>query len=202
MIKIALMGKMRSGKDTVAEIIDQEIGHEIPCEQYAFADGIKDVLLDYFLEDVIELDKQGKKPRHHLQHIGQEFRKLNEGVWIGYLDRTIKANAHLHKYRGFADRCVIITDVRQPNEHFYVKNLGYHIIKIDTEDEIRVKRMEDLNQVDDSTAEQMQHETEKYIDSLNYDYVIRNNGSLEDLKQSTKRVLQDIMKKEGSKRNG
>lgn len=202
MIKIALMGKMRSGKDMVAKIIDQEIGHAISCEQYAFADGIKDILLDYFLEDVIELDKQGKKPRHHLQHIGQEFRKLNEGVWIGYLDRTIKANAHLYKEAGYLDRCVIITDVRQPNEHFYVKNLGYHIIKIDASDEIRIKRMEDLNEIDSSTAEEMQHETEKYIDSLTYDYIIQNNGSLKDLKRRTRRVLQDIMKKESSECNG
>lgn len=196
MIKIALMGKMRSGKDKVAEMINQEIGHAISCEQYAFADGIKDILLDYFLEDVIELDKQRKKPRHHLQHIGQEFRKLNEGVWIGYLDRTIKANAHLHKEAGYLDRCVIITDVRQPNEHFYVKNLSYHIIKIDASDEIRIKRMEDLNEIDGSTAEQMQHETEKYIDSLTYDYVIHNDGSLESLKWKVQKVLKDIMAKE------
>lgn len=196
MIKIALMGKMRSGKDMVAKMIDQEIGHVVPCEQYAFADGIKDILLDYFLEDVIELDKQGKKPRRYLQHIGQELRKLNEGVWIGYLDKTIKENAHLHKEAGYLDRCVIITDVRQPNEHFYVKNLGYHIIKIDASDETRVKRMEDLNEVDDSTAEEMQHETEKYIDSLTYDYVIHNDGSLESLKWRVQKVLKDIMAKE------
>lgn len=196
MIKIALMGKMRSGKDKVAEMINQEIGHAISCEQYAFADGIKDILLDYFLEDVIELDKQGKKPRHYLQHIGQELRKLNEGVWIGYLDRTIKAKAHLHKEAGYLDRCVIITDVRQPNEHFYVKNLGYHIIKIDASDEIRIKRMEDLNEIDGSTAEQMQHETEKYIDSLTYDYIIYNDGSLESLKWRVQKVLKDIMAKE------
>lgn len=196
MIKIALMGKMRSGKDMVAKMIDQEIGHVVPCEQYAFADGIKDILLDYFLEDVIELDKQGKKPRRYLQHIGQELRKLNEGVWIGYLDKTIKENAHLHKEAGHLDRCVIITDVRQPNEHFYVKNLGYHIIKIDASDETRVKRMEDLNEVDDSTAEEMQHETEKYIDSLTYDYVIHNDGSLESLKWRVQKVLKDIMAKE------
>lgn len=196
MIKIALMGKMRSGKDMVAKMIDQEIGHVVPCEQYAFADGIKDILLDYFLEDVIELDKQGKKPRRYLQHIGQELRKLNEGVWIGYLDKTIKENAHLHKEAGYLDRCVIITDVRQPNEHFYVKNLGYHIIKIDASDETRVKRMEDLNEVDDSTAEEMQHETEKYIDSLTYDYIIYNDGSLESLKWRVQKVLKDIMAKE------
>lgn len=197
MVKIALMGKMRSGKDTVAEMIEQEIRYEMPCERYAFADGIKDILLDYFLEDVIELDKQGKKPRHYLQHIGQEFRKLNEGVWIGYLDKAIKANAHIHKEIGYPDRCVVITDVRQPNEHFYVKNLGYHIIKIVADDETRIKRMEELNQIDDSTTEEMQHETEKYIDSLSHDYVIYNDGSLESLKWRVKRVLKDIMAEEG-----
>lgn len=64
-LKIGLVGKMRSGKDTVADILETK-----GFVNYKFSQGIKDVknLLDY--------NKKDGKDRKMLQNLGQGLRQI------------------------------------------------------------------------------------------------------------------------------
>lgn len=64
----------------------------------------------------------------------------------------------------------IITDLRQPNEYEFAKQNDFTIIKVECDDVVRLKRIQELN--DDFDEKDLQHETETYIDSFDYDYLI------------------------------
>ena len=73
-LKIGLVGKMRSGKDTVAELLEMK-----GFVNYKFSSGIKAVY------NLLAYDKKVGKDRKILQGIGQGLRKIvGEDVWIHY----------------------------------------------------------------------------------------------------------------------
>lgn len=174
-MKVALVGKMRSGKDTVGRMFIEDYG----CFQFAFGDGIKRVTRSYFPE----LVKQGK-PRRAYQVIGQTFRSIDPQVWINDLNRT---------YEDLQEKGItrfVITDVRQMNEYHYLKAQGFQIVKVETADELRIERIKASG--DSYSMEDLNHETELAVDTIPYDYVINNNTTLEDLYKQVQFVAEEL----------
>lgn len=171
-IKIAIMGQMRAGKDTVAELIQQHA----EFETFRFAEGIRAIIDSYFPEVA-----QGKS-RQHYQVIGQSLRQLNPDVWVNALDSQIK----IHNYRWLDN--LLITDVRQQNEVDYCKANGFILIKVVADTSVRLQRIKDSG--DSFEPEQLEHETEQGIDNMHCDYLINNSGSREELQQKVIAIME------------
>lgn len=164
-MKIALVGKMRAGKDQLASyLIDK---HNF--KKFAFADGITEIIEKYYPNE----SKKGK-PRHHYQHIGQALRELDTEVWINYLYQRV---AEYEKECGPSN--IIITDVRQENEVESLKAHGYLVIKVSCDDEIRIKRI--IESGDNFSPESFLHDTERQVDKAVPHIEIRNEGTLQEL---------------------
>lgn len=176
MLKIALFGKMRSGKDTVGKLLIDNYGFK----RYAFGDGIGEIVAKYF-PDALEHGK----PRQHYQHIGQSLRELDPDVWIKYLYKQI----------GDTSDNIVVTDARQPNEYKSLKKNGFIIVKLEADEETRIQRI--LDSGDTFSIEQLEHPTEKNVDSVDADFTICNNGDLNSLKRSVANLVYLI--KEGTK---
>lgn len=178
-MKIALFGKIRSGKDTVGKILIEEHGFN----RFAFGDGIGEIIQKYFPEAW-----EGGKPRKHYQHIGQQLRVLNEDVWVNYLIRNVKMFESIRMINGYSTN-IVITDGRQLNEAKKLKEEGFLIVKITTPDDIRLERMKALGDV--FSPEDLQHETELNVDMITPDVEIINDGNIEDLHVKVQKLIQD-----------
>jgi dephospho-CoA kinase len=173
--KIALTGKMRSGKDTVADHLIKNYGFT----RFAFGDGIRSVCKDLFPEQF----DNGQKPRSLLQGVGQAMRVFNPIVWIRKCFRDID------EYGGAN---IVITDLRQPNELHAVKLRGYYVIRVSSPDELRMQRMNAAG--DNFTMDNLNHETERHIDSMDVDFEIHNDGDLKQLHSQIESILKQIIK--------
>ena len=176
---IAITGRMRSGKDTVADILQEQ--SETGFTVYRFADGITDIIQQYF-----PLAAQSGKPRQHYQVIGQSLRQLDENVWVNTLHRK-RQQAPLYENQ-------LITDLRQPNEVLYCKQQKFTIIKVVADDKVRATRAELAGDVWDYSS--MQHPTEVAVDSIAPDYLIENNGSMDELVAKVTAAYQQILQEE------
>lgn len=173
-MQIALLGKMRSGKDTIAEYAIEKYDYT----RFAFGDGIREVCHTLFPEQM----KNGNKPRSLLQSVGQLMRQLDNDVWVNKCFKEI--------YESRLEINPIITDLRQPNEYKRCFNEGYTFIKVQCDEEIRIKRILEKN--DNFDMNDLKHETEMYIDTYEYDFLIENNGSLEDLYRQFDEIMSTI----------
>lgn len=180
-LKIGILGEIRAGKDTVAKQIEYKTDGFV--YHFAFSEGIHEVINMV----MPEIYAQGK-PREALQVLGQAFRQIKPDVWIDHLFNDVEFS-YISKY----NRNMIITDVRQPNEAKRLQEEGFHIIKVVSDKDIRLQR---INQNGDNFDNSMlDHETETAVHQCTYDYLIRNNGSLEDLSNRVDEILTDIMEK-------
>lgn len=180
-MKIALFGKIRSGKNTVADILTEQHGFK----QFAFGDGIGEIIETYFPEAL-----QGGKPRRHYQHIGQQLRVLNPDVWVNYLLNAVSVEAHMRKkFANETDINIVVTDGRQLNEAERLKKEGFLIVKVTAPEEVRIERMEASGDV--FSLEDLQHETELNVDLIEPDVEIINDGTLEDLYIKVQKVIQE-----------
>lgn len=180
-MKVALFGKIRSGKDTVGEILINEYG----CTRVAFGDGIKKIIDEFFPEAW-----DNGKPRHHYQFIGQKLRELNPDVWVNNLIKRAE-DIRLQNliYRGVSTSFVV-TDGRQANEAVKLREQGYTIVVVETDETTRIERMRQAG--DNFTLEMLRHETELQVDLIEPDYVINNNGTLEDLKNKVRELVNEL----------
>ena len=179
--KIALFGKMRSGKDAVGEILCKHFGFT----RFAYGDAIKDLVDDYF--DI----PKGVKPREHYQVIGQTFRGLDPEIWIRLLNKSIDgANKYLVEVKGKDPFDVVITDARQENEYHDLKKQGYTLIMVDCDHSIRMERL--LAKGESIDPKILNHETEQFTDRVECDYVIENNGSMEDLEMEVYMLIHKL----------
>lgn len=160
-IYIALTGKMRSGKDTVARYLSAQFRKEgFFVNRIAFGDALKAKAKGLYPEEFTE----GKKPRELFQWFGQTLRERNEDVWVNQVAQTINDKNNNSKQWGYNPQVYIITDLRQPNEYQFCKDNNFIIIKIECDDITRINRMNVLG--DNYTPTDLHHDTESHIDKF------------------------------------
>ena len=130
-------------------------------------------------------------PRLLLQIIGTECirDKVHPNAWVNALFADYKYEIHRSEVptraAGFIDQHVypnwIITDMRFPNELEAVKKRGGITI--------RVERFEQISTNIRVHGTGVPHESETALDNAEFDYVIENNSSIEDLIHTVSLIL-------------
>jgi len=197
-LRIALTGRMRSGKSFIADYIQYKYGFD----RVSFAAGLKRVSDDLFAhlyEPIYEdcpFSDDGKhrvgyrKPRAILQAVGQKMREIDEDVWIKQAEQTMRVYENLRSTKG-----VVIDDLRQPNEYEWTRANGFIIIRVEASEDLRLKRAEQAG--DSFSEEDLAHDTEQHAEGFSVDYTIVNDGDLDDLKRQVDEIMSEIKAKGG-----
>ena len=215
---IGLSGRMRSGKDTAGQMLKNIAwrSYQTKFEIKKFAEPVKRIasLLTGISMQELEkgsvkesyLGKEWNHPqlmrlvgdvnearmtvREMLQKIGTDAIRdgLHPDAWVNTLMKDYKLNGWISKAdwdaetTGVYDKTKdgypkwIITDVRFPNEYKAIKDRGGIVIKI-----IRFSDNEDL------------HISETALDHISdWDYVVANNGTLEELEVKMENIWNEI----------
>lgn len=183
---VGLLGRKRCGKDTAGEYLVKKYGFI----RYSLAGPIKKGCQELFgfTEEQVDGDKKeeidkhwGVKPRTILQIMGTEIfqflmpEKVPELKKIG---RYFWIHRFLTFYEENKDKNICITDVRFKHEVKALRELKGFIIKIE--------RGEQKNRD--------MHLSEQEIEQItDYDYLIKNNGSISDLHKNLTRKLDKII---------
>lgn len=179
-MKLALMGYARSGKDSVAEIIENEM---FPVEKFAFGTELKRMFHEAFPN--IPLNP---KPRRGYEIFGKAMRDIDKNVWVN------KVSKRVNYYEKYSPDCnFIITDLRQPNEADWCRDNGFYVIYVHAAEDLRRER----SQGDSEFIAVNESESEIWM--IDSDFTIYNNGSLTGLEQSVKEVLNSIRQLEEQK---
>ncbi len=111
-MRIGLMGKMASGKSTLAARIMQKYPN---IKKLSLAEPVKEIANNLF--------NMKNKDRHLLQQIGTKMREIDPNVWVDTLLRNI-------------NDCddIIIDDVRFENEIIKLKQAGFKIFYLDIDE--------------------------------------------------------------------
>ena len=190
-ILIGISGKARSGKDTFAEMLAEEL-YKTSKRHFvlmAYAQELKlRVQRDFDLryeqlwgdekevEDTryIKDDESCWTGREILQAYGQFFRSINKNFWVENLFNTIYEKEY---------SSVIITDIRHPNEADPINRLGGFVIQITSNRE----GIQDIHG--------KQHISETAMDNYkDFDLTVVNDGTLEDLTKSAVDAADFILK--------
>lgn len=176
-ILIGLTGYAGSGKDTVRAILEER--HDF--DGIAFADPIRDMLTALLesmgLDNRWLTDRELKeKPiqglelsyRQMAQALGTEWgRALKESMWLDI------AAAKVAMYSQYNSPGIVISDVRFPNEAAWIRAQGGKIWTI----------------VRPGIEPVRAHASEDLIATLPYDYVIYNQGTIDDLPKAVEAAL-------------
>jgi dephospho-CoA kinase len=169
--KIALVGKLRSGKTEISKYLKDEYNFSV----YAFGTELK-----RFANEIFDVGAE-EKPRALYQLFGQMCRQYDDSVWINkVIDKISQENPE----------DILIEDVRQENEVDWAKANGFTIIRVTAPDEDRIARA--IAAGDDFTVRDLAHETEMAIDSFEVDAEIVNDGTLDDLKRKIDEIMEAI----------
>jgi dephospho-CoA kinase len=180
-IKIALTGKLRSGKDTVANHL--YIRHSF--NRVAFGDALKKNA-----HAVFPWIYEWNKPRALYQQFGQLMREIDPEVWIKHAERAVQGAIDFRVNTGAEQIGVVITDLRQPNEYEWARANGFTIIRITAPDEDRIARA--IAAGDDFSVHNLTHETELAIDGFAVDAEVINDGTVDELKAQIDEIMEAI----------
>ena len=201
MYKVAICGRANTGKNTLSRFLEQEIywlhnaeyhakyGKDMSfsSKSMAFADPIKEIVMTMFpnankenlygpshlrAESIAGAFKNGKPLtyRQALIDIGTEVgRAYNDKVWLENFDHRYE-QILLQKSR---PNLVIVTDVRFRNEFDHLKQKGFFQIRL-----YRDTGMAPIEHISETGQSSIKDEE--------FDYVLFNNKSLEDLKEEVK----------------
>lgn len=160
---IGLAGKKGSGKDTLGKYLIEKYGFY----RYAFGDPVKEVcriLFDFNNEQLYgelkeTIDKRyGFSPRETFQKIGTDFGREYFQHLFPNFGNNLWINIFKRKYSG---ENLVITDIRFQNEVDVIHELGGKVFLIENN---RVMNDEHISERLD----------------IKYDYLIKNNGSLQE----------------------
>ncbi len=124
-LKIAIMGKMCSGKTTLSGHIKSFLlkKYNIELRSHTFAGKVYELAYDLF-----DMSHE-KKDRKLLQTIGTLMRSVDEEVWVKYLMKNTKKS-----------NC-IVEDCRYENEFAALEKDGFIFIKIHIEADYQIYRL-------------------------------------------------------------
>lgn len=171
---VTVSGRAQHGKDTVANMIKEELeskyGYTVLITHYA--DLLKYVCMTFF-------DWDGRKDtdgRTLLQYVGTDIvRKRNPDFWVDFIISI------LSMFGGRWDR-VLIPDVRFPNEVFKLRKAGFITTHIEV---VRPNFSSPLSDI------QMAHPSEESMECVAPDIRLINDGTLDDLRS---KIINSIIK--------
>lgn len=198
---LGICGFAGSGKTTVSNIMVENHGYN----QIAFADTLKDLTAIMFgwPRDLLEGDtpesrlfretpdkfwsarlERSVTPRWALQTIGTESgrKSIHENIWI------FCTEAKIRDYEN-----VIISDTRFPNEIKFIRDKGGYIIRV-----VRGPEPKWYETAYDHMVKGKYHMYEKFPEvhvsewawiGTDFDYVLYNDGSIDDLREKVKYAL-------------
>lgn len=161
---ITISGKARHGKDSLAFFLKRNLEeHGKKGIILHYADYLKYIAKTYY-------DWDGNKDvngRTLLQSIGEHARQEDPKIWVNTMYGLIFDILPQYDF-------VIIPDTRYPNEIFIwdLEEVPYVTIKIDRP-----------NFDNGLTAIQKNHYSENALNDYHFDYEVKNGGDLEDLRQ-------------------
>lgn len=185
------------------EFKNKELGEEWNC--YIFNNGKKEELtLDFEIARILSCDNRvisrTMTPRLLLQIIGTECirDKVHPNAWVNGLFSDYKAK-WVPTGDSVAEEDVsiekeypnwIITDMRFPNELEAVKSRGGITIRVNRP---MPKDSISLQAASEFTGKRIvEHPSETALDRASFDYIIENNGTIEELVEKVKQILTEL----------
>ena len=180
---VALLGKKRHGKDTVADYLGSKYGYE----KYSFANPLKRGAMEMFglTEEQVFGDQKevidplwGCTPRQILQVLGTELLQFdiqNHIASFKEIGRLVWVKNFIRFYQNNPGKNLSIADVRFIHEASTIKELGGIVIKV----------------VRPGMPDADLHASEVEIDVIEYDHLIINDGSLQDLYDKVEAILNE-----------
>jgi len=123
-MKIAISGKMCSGKSTIAKLIKE---YDNRYEIYSFGQKVKLIANELFGMDL------QNKDRTLLIQVASKFREIDINVWANYIINQTKDKEYC-----------IIDDLRFQNELDLLEENGWKIIQLNISDELQIERLKNL----------------------------------------------------------
>ncbi|RAT01414.1 hypothetical protein A6E27_23055 [Bacillus cereus] len=182
---IALIGRMRSGKDSVMEILEE---WGFPVVRLAFGDSMKEMAHLEFPDVPRE-----PKPIQFYQEYGQRKRAADKDIFVNATMSKLWFEQALDRGHD-RQRTYVVTDVRQPNEYAAVKDAGFVIVKVHASEEVRISRMKANGEA--VSQEILNAPTESYIDTYKYDALLVNNWTRDELKRQMVQLIKKLTLKE------
>ena len=192
---IALTGRLRSGKNAVADYLTETYGYT----QFAFGDELKRHYHAIF-------GASETKPREGYQWFGQTMRQRDPDVWVRKCFEAIEREDGAFFRGGYSlintktDETLIsvpanplrpvITDIRQPNEFERCRSEGFVIIRITAPESLRIDRA--IKSADNFALSDLTHDTESHVDKFAADYEIVNDGTLADLYAKVDAIIAEV----------
>ena len=171
---ICISGTARSGKDTSASIMSEYLTNSGQNNIITHnADLLKYICKQFFGWNGVK-DEQG---RTILQYVGTEVvRERKPSFWVDFLINMADLFGSNWDY-------MIVSDARFPNEIQGFKDAGF--------DTYHIRIMRD-GYDSGLTETQKNHPSEIALNDVIPDYIIKNNGSVDELKLKIENVLCDI----------
>ena len=176
-----ICGRPRMGKTTVGNFIKDfyDKNSSSKCAVTYFSKTLKNYAKDYFGWD----GSPETKPRELLQYMGTDYIRNKLGKTDFVIKRTLEDIEILSSFFTI----FVVDDTRFPMEIETCKELAKNVVSI------KVERPNFDS--DELTIEQKNHEVETSLDNYQkFDYIIINDGSLEDLEKKTIKIIGEIEK--------
>lgn len=202
-ILLGITGYKQSGKDTIANYLIQKYSFE----KYAFAYPLKEICKCAFNlteEQLNGKDKEVKDefwkttPRIMMQKIGDIMR--NNLDFIPEIKNNYFVKYFEDYYQKKSPTRLVVSDIRFLNEASSVKKLKGMIIKVirksadeKTDQHISTHATDDNRSYENLTFDLLSksHVSEVEMDKIkDYNFIIENNGSLEELYQKVDKIMQ------------
>ncbi|MFX0207890.1 MAG: AAA family ATPase [Candidatus Hodarchaeota archaeon] len=169
--KIAITGRMGSGKTTVANLLAPH-----GFKRRSIAKKIREIVQDIGLPETREI----------LQETGRFYRQWDGLVWVRIVARQAQEDAQ----KGLK---TTVDDVRFMNEVTLLRSEGFLIVRLQVPSELRkdrIQRRDDIEIAEEVWKKWQDHPTEQEIDQIDPDIEIDNSYSLKELM----RKIQDLIK--------
>ena len=164
-MKIAICGKMCSGKTTIANLIKE---YDNRYEIFSFGKKVKVIANELFGMDM------NNKNRSLMIQIGTKMREIDVNVWANYIINETKDK----------EFC-IIDDLRFQNELDLLEENNWNIIQLDIDEDLQIERLKNLykENYDDHIKNKNDLSEKNHLNFKNAPLIIKSSDDLESIKE-------------------